>query len=199
MLAKDTRGRRNLSGNFRPSSACVLRLWYKKLQVEDGLACEWFEKKGEYKLSPESQPANWHANGLFVLKRQSDGSWKGSWSLLTSNDCGHIQFSGGREPKLLQLRVLRLGLLEDGDVRVGVFPEREEILIGGFCLGGVTLHGVRSAKLEMRQSADGLILDDTRMVKNFLELGRGFGTLVPTEICLTSHEDGIQGAHAHAA
>ncbi|HXW89179.1 MAG TPA: ketosteroid isomerase family protein [Terriglobales bacterium] len=25
---------------------------YKNLQVEDGLACEWFEKKGEYKLSP---------------------------------------------------------------------------------------------------------------------------------------------------
>jgi len=32
---------------------------------------------------------------------------------------------------LLQLRVLRLGLLQDGDVGVGVFPEREEILVGG--------------------------------------------------------------------
>src|SRR5258708_32530523 len=30
---------------------------------------------------------------------------------------------------LLQLRVLGFGLLQDGDVRVGVFPEREEILI----------------------------------------------------------------------
>ncbi len=29
---------------------------YKNLQVEDGLACEWFEKQGEYKLSPESPP-----------------------------------------------------------------------------------------------------------------------------------------------
>ena len=50
---------------------------YKNLQVEDGLAWEWFEKKGEYKLSPESPSASWHANGLVVLKRQSDGSWKG--------------------------------------------------------------------------------------------------------------------------
>ena len=50
---------------------------YKNLQVEDGLACEWFEKKGEYKLSPESPLATWHATGLQVLKRQSDGSWKG--------------------------------------------------------------------------------------------------------------------------
>ena len=35
-----------------------------------------------------------------------------------------------RKP-LLQLRVLRLGLLQDGDVGVGVFPEGEEILVGG--------------------------------------------------------------------
>ena len=49
---------------------------YKNLQVDDGLACEWFEKKGEYKLSPESSSASWQANGLVVLKRQSDGSWK---------------------------------------------------------------------------------------------------------------------------
>jgi uncharacterized protein (TIGR02246 family) len=50
---------------------------YKSIQVEDGLACEWFEREGEYKLSPESPPANWHANVLDVLKRQSGGSWKG--------------------------------------------------------------------------------------------------------------------------
>ena len=39
---------------------------------------------------------------------------------------------------LLQLRVLRLGLLQDGDVGVGVFPEGEEILVRSFRLGGVT-------------------------------------------------------------
>jgi len=33
----------------------------------------------------------------------------------------------------LQLRVLRLGFVQDGDVGVGVgvFPEREEVLVGG--------------------------------------------------------------------
>ena len=31
--------------------------------------------------------------------------------------------------QLLQFRVLRLGLLQDGDVAVGVFPQREEILM----------------------------------------------------------------------
>ena len=41
--------------------------------------------------------------------------------------------SSGVETKLLQLRVLGLGLLQNGDVGVSVFPQREEILIG--CLG----------------------------------------------------------------
>ncbi len=49
---------------------------YKNIQIEDGLACEWFEREAEYKLSPESPLASWHAKGLQVLKRQSDGSWK---------------------------------------------------------------------------------------------------------------------------
>src|ERR1035437_2791201 len=39
---------------------------------------------------------------------------------------------GGREHTfLLQLRVLRSGFLQDGDVGVGVFPERQEIFVGG--------------------------------------------------------------------
>jgi hypothetical protein len=54
---------------------------YKNLQIEDGLAWEWFEKKGEYKLSPESLPASWQAKGLVVLKRQNGGSWKGEMIL----------------------------------------------------------------------------------------------------------------------
>ena len=39
--------------------------------------------------------------------------------------CGQVcQCTGS-----LQLRVLRLGLLQDGDVGVGVFPEGEEVLM----------------------------------------------------------------------
>ena len=49
---------------------------FNHLQVEDGLACVWFEKTAEYKLSPESPPVSWHAKGLLVLKRQSEGPWK---------------------------------------------------------------------------------------------------------------------------
>ena len=49
---------------------------YKNLQMEDGVACEWFEKAAQYKLSSQAPPINWNAKGLLVLKRQSDGSWK---------------------------------------------------------------------------------------------------------------------------
>ena len=35
------------------------------------------------------------------------------------------------DDQLLQLRVLRLGLFQDGNVGVGVFPEGEEILVCG--------------------------------------------------------------------
>src|ERR1700758_4452135 len=33
--------------------------------------------------------------------------------------------------QLLQLHVLRLCCFEDGDVRIGISPEREELLVGG--------------------------------------------------------------------
>jgi hypothetical protein len=41
----------------------------------------------------------------------------------------------GNSGRLLQLRVLHLGFLQDGDVGVSVLPEREEILVAGGVLG----------------------------------------------------------------
>jgi len=48
---------------------------YTDIRIQGDLACEWFEREGEYKLSPESPSAKWHMKGLDVLRRQSDGSW----------------------------------------------------------------------------------------------------------------------------
>jgi hypothetical protein len=53
-------------------------------------------------------------------------------------------FFGNKESRdesylLLQFRVLRLGLLQDGDVGVGVFPQREEIVVRSAGFGGVTV------------------------------------------------------------
>jgi hypothetical protein len=44
----------------------------------------------------------------------------------------------------LQLCVFRLGLFEDRDVGVGVFPEGEEFLVGGLCLSLISRQSERS-------------------------------------------------------
>jgi hypothetical protein len=54
----------------------------------------------------------------------------------------------------LQLCVLSLGLLQDGDVGVGVFPKSEEVLVGSFRFRGVTLHGIGATELKMGESTD---------------------------------------------
>jgi hypothetical protein len=49
----------------------------------------------------------------------------------------------------LQLRGLRFSLLQDGDVGVGVFPEGEEILVGGERpdAGGIGIRSLRGSRL----------------------------------------------------
>src|SRR5208282_2379743 len=49
---------------------------------------------------------------------------------------------------VVQLRVLCLGLFENGNIRVGVFPEREEVLIGSASSGCFVLHGVCTGQSE---------------------------------------------------
>jgi len=68
---------------------------------------------------------------------------------------GTVVDVGGRflATALLQLPVLSLRLLQNRNVGIGVFPEGEEVLIGGFGFGGVALHGIRSTQLEMSQYA----------------------------------------------
>ena len=87
---------------------------------------------------------------------------------------------------LLQLRVLGFGLLQDGDVGVGVFPEGEEVLVG--CerpdAGGVGIRALRSFSLQgvgtrhaqMRQRSRPAVPDDAAVVEDLLELG---GSCVP--------------------
>ncbi len=47
--------------------------------------------------------------------------------------------SGGWKiaPRLLQPRVLCFGLFQNGDIRVGVFPETEEVLVGALGFGSI--------------------------------------------------------------
>src|SRR5580692_1277005 len=94
---------------------------------------------------------------------------------------------------LLQLRVLGLCLLQDGDVGIAVFPQNEEILIGGFCFGGVALHGISSSQLKMSQYADGIADHDSGVIQNLLKFPGGLSAMVRGQMRLSTHINGIEG------
>src|SRR5579862_1325605 len=54
---------------------------------------------------------------------------------------------------LLEFCVLGFGLFQDGNVSVGVFPQREEILISRAGLGLIARHHISAAQLQMSQRA----------------------------------------------
>jgi len=56
-----------------------------------------------------------------------------------------------RQGGLFQLRVLRLGCFENGDVGVGIFPEGEEVLVGYAALGLVALKRKGAGQAELGQ------------------------------------------------
>ena len=87
----------------------------------------------------------------------------------------------------LQLRVLGFGLLVDGDVGIGVFPEGEEILIRLACGGLVAHHHLRAAELQVRQRPQHEVPDDPGMVEHLLELSSRLLSLAGLQIRLAAH------------
>src|SRR5215472_15909319 len=93
---------------------------------------------------------------------------------------------------LLQLCVLGFGFFQDGDVRVGVFPYSEEILIRSFRPCRITSHRVSAPNLQMSQSTQWEVLNNTPMIEQFLELGCGGSRIMSGEICLAANIRWIQ-------
>ena len=81
----------------------------------------------------------------------------------------------GSSAQLLQPRVIRLRLLEDGDVGVDVLPEREEILVGCPCLGPISRQSERSAKLQASRCAYGIADHGPAVSENSPEFRSRFG------------------------
>jgi hypothetical protein len=75
------------------------------------------------------------------------------------------------------------------------FPQREENLIGRLGLGGVALHGIGSADLEMRECADERVLDNFPVIHDFLKLGSSLIGLVCSESSLPSLSQRIINPH----
>src|ERR1700685_397669 len=111
---------------------------------------------------------------------------------LPAPDCRTPQLKG-----LLQLRVLRFGLLQDGNVGVGVFPEGEEIFVG--CersdagsigirsLRGSRLQRIRTCHTQMRQGSRPAVPDDAAVVENLLKLGGSSTALSGGQECLSAY------------
>src|SRR4029077_2412854 len=114
-----------------------------------------------------------------------------SWT--TTSVLSSLNLTSPQFHRLSQLRVLGLGCNQDRYVRVGVFPEREEILVGDAGFGGVALQGVGAGETEIRQRTDGVIRRYAAMVQDFLELGCGFVALMRGQIGFSSHKNGVQG------
>jgi hypothetical protein len=90
----------------------------------------------------------------------------------------------------LELCVLRLGLPEDGDIGIGVFPQREKILVSGACFERIALERVGTPELQMSQRTDGFIQNNPAMVEDFLKLCRCFSAFMDGKIGFSSHETG---------
>src|SRR5260370_23078442 len=98
--------------------------------------------------------------------------------------------------QLVELRVLRLGLLQDRDVGIGVFPQCEEIPVVGERPGAgsvgcdslicASLQRIGTRQSETRQRGVRTVADDSAAVDEFLELTRGSAALTSGQVRLAS-------------
>ena len=93
---------------------------------------------------------------------------------------------------LLELGVFGFGLLQDGDVGIGVFPEGKEVLISDVSFGGVAGKRIGAGEPEVDEGADGLVGNDAPVVEDFLKLSGGLRSLARLQVSLSAHMDGIQ-------
>src|SRR5579859_3466449 len=74
--------------------------------------------------------------------------------------------------RLLEFGVFGFGFLEDGNVRIGVFPKGEEVLVSGACFSRIVLQGVGARKLNLRHGNEIVDRSAESRVQNFLKLHR---------------------------
>ena len=120
---------------------------------------------------------------------------KSGWPTKPPMESGCASTSPCSENEVLrtlpQLRVLHLGFLKDGNAGVGIFPEREEVLIRSPGFGRISRNNVGPSQPQMRQCAGQLVLNYAGVIEDLLELGGSGGALLHCQIRLTSQVDRI--------
>src|ERR1019366_5435664 len=92
----------------------------------------------------------------------------------------------------MQLRMLGPRLLQDRDVRVGVFPQCKKILVCAAALGSVFGESVGASQSKMGECSQRKIPHDTWMIENCLEFGGCHAALPTRQVCLASKKDWVQ-------
>ena len=87
----------------------------------------------------------------------------------------------------LSFDVLGIGFLQDGDVAISIFPERQEILIGGFCLARVSRESIGSAELQPGERTDRVTDHYGRVIEDLLKFGNRVGPLTRRQVSLATH------------
>ena len=91
---------------------------------------------------------------------------------------------------LLQFGVLRPSLLKDGNVRVGILPEREEVLISVPALGGVAGESIGACQANVRKSISGSNRSQRTVIEDSLEFSRRLLTFLSMQVNKASHING---------
>src|SRR5450755_4038846 len=119
-------------------------------------------------------------------------SWRCSFPSSPIETTSGVSRSLAPEPasvreRLLQFGVLYFGLFQDGNVRISVLPERQEVLIGAAGLTRIALQRVSTPKFEARHRSVRLVDDDSTVVDDFLEFRSCLSATACPEIRFASH------------
>jgi len=99
--------------------------------------------------------------------------WPCGGEAKTNRDANHLTTQ-----RLLQLCKFRLGLLQDRDVGIGIFPKGDGFLVVGAGFARFFQKNVCAAQFEASERADLSVDHDSRVGEDFLELRR-HGTALP--------------------
>ena len=95
------------------------------------------------------------------------------------------------QSKLFQPGVLRFCCYKNWNVGVGVFPEREKILIGRFGFGALALQNIGARQSKMSECTPSAVLYSTAVTQDFLELRSCGGALTIGQICIAANVNRI--------
>ncbi len=94
-------------------------------------------------------------------------------------------------PLFLELGVLGLGLLVDGNVGIGVLPQIQESLVRLPCGGFLAHHLLRATELEPSKGSDDVSHAKAGIVDLLLKLSRGRPAIAELQVCESANVGGV--------